>query len=125
MTTDCLLEIGCTQQFATFWLQDMERELKEIQDAMGAPIDVTCDCVGTRKSLTTSLEATRSAGRVCLVGMRESNMNLPIAGAAARYVFQMLITVNPCCRCFVVHIFPLLSLKTQLLPPVLTMILVY
>ncbi len=88
VTTDCLLEIGCTQQFATFWLQDMERELKEIQDAMGAPIDVTCDCVGTRKSLTTSLEATRSAGRVCLVGMRDSNMNLPIAAAAARYVFH-------------------------------------
>ncbi|CAK9221880.1 unnamed protein product [Sphagnum jensenii] len=66
--------------------EDMERELKEIQDAMGAPIDVTCDCVGTRKSLTTALEATTSAGRVCLVGMRESNMNLPIAAAAAREV---------------------------------------
>ncbi len=92
---------------------------------MGAPIDVTCDCVGTRKSLTTALEATTSAGRVCLVGMRESNMNLPIAAAAARYVSQMLITVNPCCRCFVVLLFPLLSLKTELLPLVLTMILVY
>ena len=56
-----------------------------MQKAMGAPIDVTCDCVGVTKSLTTSLNVTRSAGCVCIVGMRENDMTLPITPAASRY----------------------------------------
>ena len=63
----------------------MEKEIKAMQKAMGAPIDVTCDCVGVTKSLTTSLNVTRSAGCVCIVGMRENDMTLPITPAASRY----------------------------------------
>ena len=63
----------------------MEKEIVAMQKAMGAPIDVTCDCVGVTKSLTTSLNATRSAGCVCIVGMRENDMTLPITPAASRY----------------------------------------
>lgn len=66
--------------------QDSEKEMEEMQKKMGGPIDVSCDCVGTTKSLSQCLEATRSAGRVCLVGMRETHMMLPITAAVSRYI---------------------------------------
>ena len=62
----------------------MEKEIEEIRKKMGGPIDVSCDCVGSTKSLTTCLEITRSAGRVCVVGMRETDMTLPIITAISR-----------------------------------------
>lgn len=64
--------------------KDLEKEMEEMKTKMGGPIDVSCDCVGTTKSLTQCLETTRSAGRVCLVGMRESHMILPISAAVSR-----------------------------------------
>lgn len=66
--------------------EDMMKEIEEIKKKMGGPIDVSCDCVGTTKSLTTCLEVTRSAGRVCAVGMRETTMSLPITPAISREV---------------------------------------
>ena len=64
--------------------QDKEKEIEEIRKKMGGAIDVSCDCVGTTKSLTTCLEITRSAGCVCVVGMRENDMMLPISTAMSR-----------------------------------------
>lgn len=58
--------------------------MKECQEAMGGPIDVTLDCVGLEKSMITAMNATRPGGKLCMVGMRGTNMNLPIAAAAAR-----------------------------------------
>lgn len=58
--------------------------MKECEQAMGGPIDVTLDCVGLEKSMITSMKATRPGGKVCMVGMRGNSMNLPIAAAAAR-----------------------------------------
>ncbi|CAM6081794.1 unnamed protein product [Calypogeia fissa] len=66
--------------------QDIEKEVKECQEAMGGPIDVTLDCVGLEKSMITSMKATRPGGKICMVGMRGTDMNLPIAAAAAREV---------------------------------------
>lgn len=51
---------------------------------MGADIDVTFDCAGFTKTMTTALEATRSGGKVCLVGMGHKEMTLPLTNAAAR-----------------------------------------
>lgn len=66
--------------------EEMGREIEEIRRKMGGAIDVSCDCVGSTKSLTTCLEITRSAGRVCVVGMRETDMTLPITAAISREV---------------------------------------
>lgn len=65
-------------------MQDVEAEVSALQQAMGANIDVTVDCVGLTKSMTTALKATRSGGRVCLVGMGHNEMTLPLTPAAAR-----------------------------------------
>lgn len=67
------------------WLwQDVESEVLALQKAMEADIDVTIDCVGMTKSMKTALKATRSGGRVCLVGMGHNEMTLPLTPAAAR-----------------------------------------
>lgn len=57
----------------------------EIQKAMGAPVDVTIDCAGLGKTMSTALNATRAGGKVCLVGMCHSEMTVPLTPAAARY----------------------------------------
>lgn len=63
----------------------------QIQKAMGAEIDVTFDCAGFNKTMSTALSATRAGGRVCLVGMGHSEMTVPLTPAAARYSIQLIL----------------------------------
>jgi L-iditol 2-dehydrogenase len=65
--------------------QELNEEAQAMQIAMEALIDVTFDCVGTTKTMTTALNITRSGGKVCLVGMLHDKMTLPLTAAAARY----------------------------------------
>lgn len=68
-------------------LQDVSKEIEEIHKAMGGRVDVSFDCVGYDKTMTTALHATRPGGKVCLVGMGHSEMTVPLTGASARYDF--------------------------------------
>ena len=52
---------------------------------MGADIDLTIDCAGFSKTMSTALNATRAGGRVCLVGMGHHDLTVPLTPAAARY----------------------------------------
>ncbi|KAL5718455.1 L-iditol 2-dehydrogenase [Ranunculus cassubicifolius] len=67
-------------------IEDVENEVIEIQKVMGAGVDVTFDCAGFSKTMTTALTATRAGGKVCLVGMGHGVMSVPLTGAAAREV---------------------------------------
>lgn len=67
-------------------LQDIPEEVDKIHKAMGAEIDVTFDCAGFNKTFTTALKATRSGGKVCLIGMGHGEMTVPLTPAAAREV---------------------------------------
>ncbi|PIA56985.1 hypothetical protein AQUCO_00700981v1 [Aquilegia coerulea] len=67
-------------------IQDVTNEVAEIQKTMGAGVDVTFDCAGFSKTMSTALSATRSGGKVCLVGMGHGEMVVPLTGAAAREV---------------------------------------
>lgn len=60
---------------------------------MGAEVNVTFDCVGFDKTMSTALTATSPGGKVCLVGMGHSEMNVPLTPAAARYYFLKLLYV--------------------------------
>lgn len=64
----------------------------KIQNAIGAGADVSFDCVGFDKTMTMALDATRAGGKVCLVGLGQSEMNLPLTPAATRYA--ILIVLN-------------------------------
>ncbi|KAF5193932.1 L-threonine 3-dehydrogenase [Thalictrum thalictroides] len=66
--------------------EDVNNEVAQIQEAMGVGIDVTFDCVGFSKTMTTALTATTSGGKVCLVGMGHNEMKVPLTPAAAREV---------------------------------------
>ena len=63
----------------------MDAEVGEIQKAMGAQVDVTFDCAGLDKTMSTALNATCAGGKVCLVGFGHSEMTVPLTPAAARY----------------------------------------
>lgn len=86
---DCLILLHqmerCTE---AAWVlgnkQDVDSEVLALKKAMNANIDVTIDCVGFNKSMNTALRATRSGGRICLVGMGHNEMTVPLTPAAAR-----------------------------------------
>jgi L-iditol 2-dehydrogenase len=64
--------------------QDVSEEVVKIQNAMGSGIDISFDCVGFDKTMSTGLSATRSGGKVCLIGLAKSEMTAPLTPAAAR-----------------------------------------
>uniref|UniRef100_A0A0D6QXQ6 Enoyl reductase (ER) domain-containing protein n=1 Tax=Araucaria cunninghamii TaxID=56994 RepID=A0A0D6QXQ6_ARACU len=66
--------------------QDIEGEVIRIQKAMGKDIDITFDCAGFSKTMTTALKATRAGGKVCLIGMGHHEMTVPLPPAACREV---------------------------------------
>lgn len=67
-------------------IQDVAAEVVQIHKAMGAGVDVTCDCAGFSKTMSTALSATGPGGKVCLVGMGHNEMTVPLTPAAAREV---------------------------------------
>lgn len=71
--------------FNAIILQDVAEEVVQIHKAMGAGIDVSFDCAGFNKTMSTALSATDAGGKVCLVGMGHSEMTVPLTPAAARY----------------------------------------
>lgn len=58
--------------------------MDQIHKAMGARVDVTFDCAGFDKTMSTALSATSPGGKVCLVGMGHNEMMVPLTPAAAR-----------------------------------------
>ncbi|PON69923.1 Alcohol dehydrogenase superfamily, zinc-type [Parasponia andersonii] len=66
--------------------QDVAEEVIQIHKAMGGVVDVSFDCAGFNKTMSTALSATRAGGKVCLVGMGHSEMTVPLTPAAAREV---------------------------------------
>ncbi|XP_018680634.2 L-idonate 5-dehydrogenase isoform X2 [Musa acuminata AAA Group] len=66
--------------------QDIDEDVVQIQKAMGSDIDVSFDCAGFSKTMSTALNATRAGGKVCLVGMGHNEMTVPLTPAAAREV---------------------------------------
>lgn len=67
-------------------IQDLGEEVANIRRAMGAEVDVTFDCAGFSKTMSTALNATSPGGKVCLVGMGHDEMTLPLTSASAREV---------------------------------------
>lgn len=66
------------------FIQEVPQEVEQIYQAMAADVDVTFDCAGFNKTMTTALSATKPGGKVCLVGMGHSEMTVPLTPAAAR-----------------------------------------
>ncbi|XP_071904633.1 L-idonate 5-dehydrogenase isoform X2 [Coffea arabica] len=69
-------------------IEDVQDEVIQIENAIGTRVDVSFDCVGMdkTKTMTTALSATRAGGKVCLVGLAQSQMNIPLTPAAARHI---------------------------------------
>ncbi|XP_057950512.1 L-idonate 5-dehydrogenase-like [Malania oleifera] len=67
-------------------IEDIGEEVARIQNAIGSEIDVSFDCVGFNKTMSTALNATRAGGKVCLVGLGQSQMTVPLTPTAAREV---------------------------------------
>ncbi|XP_072967929.1 sorbitol dehydrogenase [Typha angustifolia] len=67
-------------------MQDIDEDVIRIQKSMDADIDVSFDCAGFSKTMSTALNATSPGGKVCLVGMGHNEMTVPLTPAAAREV---------------------------------------
>ncbi|XP_022738603.1 sorbitol dehydrogenase isoform X5 [Durio zibethinus] len=66
-------------------MQDIPEEVERICKAMGAGVDVSFDCAGLNKTMSTALTATSAGGKVCLVGMGHTEMTVPLTPAATRF----------------------------------------
>ncbi|GAA0165920.1 dehydrogenase [Lithospermum erythrorhizon] len=78
-------KLGATEVvLVTNKMEDLETEVELIKKAMGDDIDVSFDCAGFTKTMSTALTATRSGGRVCQMGMGEEVLSIPITDAVAR-----------------------------------------
>lgn len=71
-------------------LQDVDAEIVQIHEAMGATVHLAIDCVGISKTMSTALRATQAGGKVCLVGMGHPHLTVPLTSAAARYLVSQL-----------------------------------
>uniref|UniRef100_A0A2C9H8J3 Sorbitol dehydrogenase n=1 Tax=Anopheles quadriannulatus TaxID=34691 RepID=A0A2C9H8J3_ANOQN len=72
--------------------QDSEDEIvKRIQEALGGPADRALECTGSEPGMRTSIRATRNAGIVCLVGLGNEEVRLPMVDAISREI--QIITV--------------------------------
>ncbi|XP_019200519.1 PREDICTED: L-idonate 5-dehydrogenase-like [Ipomoea nil] len=67
-------------------IQDVEKEVEQIRQKSGGIVDVSFDCVGFNKTMATALQATSSGGKVCLIGLGQTEMTVPITAASAREV---------------------------------------
>ncbi|KAE8672363.1 L-idonate 5-dehydrogenase [Hibiscus syriacus] len=67
-------------------IQDVGEEVVKIQNVMASSIDVSFDCVGFRKSLTTALSATEAGGKVGLIGLAQGDLTIPLSSAAVREI---------------------------------------
>ncbi|XP_019175847.1 PREDICTED: sorbitol dehydrogenase-like [Ipomoea nil] len=74
-------------------MEDVEFEVENIKAAMGVGIDVSLDCAGFNKTISTALRATRSGGKVCLVGMGHCEMTIPLTPAVARLKIKMMVVL--------------------------------
>lgn len=71
--------------------QDVAAEVEQIHKTLGGVVDVSFDCAGFNKTMSTALSATRAGGKVCLVGMGHHEMTVPLTPAAARYLVLFLV----------------------------------
>ncbi|MBA0657395.1 hypothetical protein Goklo_009680, partial [Gossypium klotzschianum] len=67
-------------------MQDIPKEVETICNVMGAKVDVSFDCAGLSKTMSTALSVTRAGGKVCLVGLGHNEMTVPLTTAATREV---------------------------------------
>ncbi|KAI5348303.1 hypothetical protein L3X38_001190 [Prunus dulcis] len=65
-------------------IEEVAEEVAKIKEAMGTRVYVSFDCAGFNKTMATALSATGSGGKVCLVGMAQRELTLPLTSAAAR-----------------------------------------
>ena len=66
-------------------MKEVAEEVAKIKEAMGTRVYVSFDCAGFNKTMATALSATGSGGKVCLVGMAQRELTLPLTSATARY----------------------------------------
>ncbi|XWS37754.1 hypothetical protein CRYUN_Cryun19dG0072500 [Craigia yunnanensis] len=67
-------------------IQDVGEKVVKIQNAMSSYIDVSFNCVGFNKTMSTALSAIGAGGKVCLIRLAQSEMTIPLTPAAAREI---------------------------------------
>ncbi|XP_039446118.1 sorbitol dehydrogenase-like [Culex pipiens pallens] len=62
---------------------DLVRKIKEI---LGGPADRVLECTGSQPGMRISIKSTRNAGRICLVGLGNKDVQLPMVDAISREI---------------------------------------
>lgn len=67
--------------------EDSEDDLvRKIHQVLGGPADRVLECTGSQPGMRISIKATRNAGRICLVGLGNKDVQLPMVDAISREI---------------------------------------
>ncbi|XP_058825317.1 sorbitol dehydrogenase-like [Topomyia yanbarensis] len=83
---DMAKKLGATEVIA-IGKDDKEDDLvKKIHMILGAPADRVLECTGSQPGMRISIKSTRNAGKICLVGLGNDDVTLPMVDAISREI---------------------------------------
>lgn len=83
---DLAMKLGATAVIAINKDDNEDGLIGRIQQHLGGPADRALECTGSQPGIRISIKATRNAGKICLVGLGNDDVKLPMVDAVSREI---------------------------------------
>ncbi|EDS38767.1 sorbitol dehydrogenase [Culex quinquefasciatus] len=83
---DLAKKLGVTGAIAIKKDETEDDLIRKIDEVLGGPADRVLECTGSQPGIRTAIKATRNAGRICLVGLGNDDVQLPMVDAISREI---------------------------------------
>uniref|UniRef100_A0A1Q3FSI7 Sorbitol dehydrogenase n=1 Tax=Culex tarsalis TaxID=7177 RepID=A0A1Q3FSI7_CULTA len=83
---DLAKKLGVTGAIAIAKDDKEDDLIRKIDEVLGGPADRVLECTGSQPGIRIAIKATRNAGRICLVGLGNEDVKLPMVDAISREI---------------------------------------
>lgn len=83
---DLAKKLGATGTVAITKDDKEDDIIRKIDEVLGGPADRVLECTGSQPGMRIAIRATRNAGRICLVGLGNADVQLPMVDAISREI---------------------------------------
>ncbi|XP_065094927.1 sorbitol dehydrogenase-like [Ochlerotatus camptorhynchus] len=83
---DLAMKLGATGTIAINVDDKEEEVVNRIYEMLDGPADRFLECTGYEVAIRISILATKNTGKVCLIGLRNNNINVPMVDAISREI---------------------------------------
>uniref|UniRef100_A0A1Q3FS58 Sorbitol dehydrogenase n=1 Tax=Culex tarsalis TaxID=7177 RepID=A0A1Q3FS58_CULTA len=83
---DLAKKLGVTGAIAIAKDDKEDDLIRKIDEVLGGPADRVLECTGSQPGMRIAIKATRNAGRICLVGLGNEDVKLPMVDAISREI---------------------------------------